>query len=141
MWRFLPDVQPPKSKVQNAAEKREANKKYDADTRKRGFVESWREGREWLEFSKTEEKMRCKVCRLHPRNDGDRKAAFFIGTSSLRIGNVTSHEESQAHIWSMTCETNKQKKENKQETPSERAVQQLSFLRFYCFYLTKLLFF
>ena len=32
MWRFLPDVQPPKSKVKNAAEKKEANKKQDADT-------------------------------------------------------------------------------------------------------------
>ena len=94
MWRFLPDVQPSKSKVkQNAAEKKEANKKYDAETRKRGFVVSWREGREWLEFSETEEKMRFKVCRLHPRKDGVRKAAFFIGTSSMRIGNVNSHEE------------------------------------------------
>ena len=95
MWHFLPDVQPPKSKVKNTAEKREANKKYvyNADTRKRGFVESWSEGREWLEFSKTSEKMRCKVCRLHPRNNGNRKAAFFIGTSLMRIGNVTSHKD------------------------------------------------
>ena len=33
-WRFSPEVQPPKSKVKNAAEKREVNKKYDAITRK-----------------------------------------------------------------------------------------------------------
>ena len=28
MWRFLIDVQPPKLRVKNAAEKREVNKKY-----------------------------------------------------------------------------------------------------------------
>ena len=53
-WGSIWDGKTPE--LENKVEPREANKKYDADTRKRGFVESWREGPEWLEFSETEEK-------------------------------------------------------------------------------------
>ena len=73
MWCFLPEVQPLKSKVKNAAERREANKKYDADARKRGFVESWREGREWLIFSEKEEKMQ-----IVPTQRWRQKSGFFL---------------------------------------------------------------
>ena len=57
--------------------------------------------------------MRCKACRLHPRNEADRTRSFFVGTHSLKLENVQSHERSQAHLWSLTCERNKNKKEKR----------------------------
>ena len=87
MWRFLSNVkEPPKKKT--SEEKRGANRKYDNESRKRTFQERWKEGREWLEYSESEGNMRCKVCRLHPRTDADRKASFFVGCISIRLDSI-----------------------------------------------------
>ena len=123
MWRFLDGVRPPPTK-KSSVDKQKVSQTYEREKRKRDFQESWQDGREWLEFCEEEGSMRCKACRLHPRNEADRTRSFFVGTHSLKLENVQSHERSQAHLWSLTCERNKNKK--REETPGGRAISQMS---------------
>ena len=109
MWRYLKtNSEPPGKKQKTDTEKLDADRKYEESKRDRSFQEHWLKGREWLAFDgKT---MKCTLCMKYPRSDKDRKASFYVGTTSMKLENIKSHEATASHAWSVTCQTNKNKK-------------------------------
>ena len=122
MWRYLKTNSEPPGKKQKTDTKRDADRKYEETKRERSFQEHWRVGREWLAFDgKT---MKCTLCVTYPRNEKDKKSSFYVGTASMKIENIKSHEATASHAWSVPCEANKKKKA--EQTPAGKAYSSLT---------------
>ena len=62
---------------------KERKKKYDQETRKRSFQESWKKNREWLIYNEEKNTKHFQWC-MDYAADSDKKSAFAAGGSSFR---------------------------------------------------------
>ena len=77
------------------ASKREADRLYDTEKRKRTFQSSWQQGRQWLVFEKGA--MFCQICRTNKFGFADSSTAMATGSTCFQLTVVTKHEKSEKH--------------------------------------------
>ena len=76
---------------------KESKKKYDQETRKRSFQESWKKNHEWLIYHEEKNTMHCEWC-MDYAADSDKKSAFAAGCSSFRYDSIVAHQKSELHL-------------------------------------------
>ena len=85
------------------AEKREQDRVYDHNKRKREFKLSWQIGRPWLKYDESKGIMFCDVCRKNTHRRAEADAQFVTGSSSMQLTSVTRHENSEKHRREMSA--------------------------------------
>ena len=93
---YEPEKKRPKTETSDA----EKRKQYEKCQRKRSFQTSWRNDRNWLEFSAESETMTCKICKEAADVDPavKLKNTFYLGCRSLKLESVKLHETSANHM-------------------------------------------
>ena len=89
--------------AEKAKSKREQDRVYDQNKRKREFKESWQIGRPWLKYDESKGIMFCDVCRKNTHKRADPDAQFVTGSSSMQLTSVTRHENSEKHRREMSA--------------------------------------
>lgn len=97
--RFYEGAKPGQKRKQTDNEKKQKAKEYESKRPPRSFQESWKAGRDWLDYDREQNKMFCKVCKSLPSKD-DRKTLmnpFIKGCNNFRTSCITDHENSKPH--------------------------------------------
>ena len=84
--------------AENAKSKREQDRVYDHNKRKREFKLSWQIGRPWLKYDESKGIMFCDVCRKNTHRRADPDAQFV-----MQLTSVTRHENSEKHRREMSA--------------------------------------
>ena len=98
MWQYFDGVKPPASKKRKLTddEKRERDRAYDKDKRKRDFQDAWKKDRPWLYWDQENKRMFCEYCRQFPKFVGA-SCNFVSGCTNVKLCAVKFHEEQKGH--------------------------------------------
>ena len=120
MYAWLGIDPPAKKSKQSTEERREVQRKYDREERKRDFQAGWLAEFKWLLWDNNNKQMFCKTCRscygsLATSKLPDKgmfqkysKAPFVMGSSNLRHSTLMDHVKSEGHRLAETHLTNRQ---------------------------------
>ena len=70
---------------------------YDANKRVRRFQVGWRTHRPWLRYDDASSTMWCTICKANAHRHADANGNFAVGTKSLQLTSVKSHEVTSSH--------------------------------------------
>ena len=93
--KFFGGKEPPdkKTKISDEDKKQHAID-YETNQRNRKFIESWKDGRPWLDFDTVNGALKCNFCTKYcPSRDNN----FVVGTKDLKIFVIKRHEATNDH--------------------------------------------
>ena len=77
--------------------KRQHDTAYDANKRVRRFQVGWRTHCPWLKYDDASSTMWCATCQANAHRHADANGNFAVGTKSLQLTSVKSHEVTSSH--------------------------------------------
>ena len=93
LHKFFNIPSPPLKKTKTDEERKDQQKEYDQERRKRSFQPSWSSTYSWLENAEDGSGMRCQVCTKY-----DKTGSFVTGCTNFRLETIRKHANSEGQI-------------------------------------------
>ena len=119
MYKFLGLNPPPAKKNKTLEERRDVQKSYDAEKRKRTFQTSWKAQYPWLIYNFNDDTgngcMTCNICIEY-----EKTGTFVTGCTNFRLETIRIHQNSEGHIMNTKkCKAKSVEKLDNTQTQSE----------------------
>ncbi|VDH95135.1 Hypothetical predicted protein [Mytilus galloprovincialis] len=119
MYKFLGLNPPPAKKNKTLEERRDVQKSYDAEKRKRTFQTSWKAQYPWLIYNFNDDTgngcMTCNICIEY-----EKTGTFVTGCTNFRLETIRIHQNSEGHIMNTNkCKAKSVEKLDNTQTQSE----------------------
>ena len=93
--KFFGGKEPPDKKAKvSEEEKKQHAKDYEVNQRNRKFLESWKNGRPWLQFDTADGTLKCDMCTKYCPSKNNN---FIVGCKDLKLDVIKRHEAAMDH--------------------------------------------